>query len=332
MHTAMTRTLGRSEIKVSALGMGCWAIGGPFSAPDVACGYGYIDDEESSRAIRRALELGVTFFDTADVYGCGHSEHILGQTLGKQRQQVLIATKFGNQFDEATRMITGGLDDPQTHVRRACEDSLRRLQTDYIDLYQLHMGDYDLERALEVREILEQLVEEGKIRFYGWSTDDAERARLFAQGEHCIAIQTQFNLFESFPDVLEVCREYHLACISRGPLAMGLLSGKYTSQEQIGPEDVRQSQLFWNYFNSERLPILLDHLEKVRDILTSDGRTLVQGALGWLWARSECAIPIPGFKTLKQVEENAAAMQYGPLSQRQMSQIDEILGRKTGDK
>ncbi|GHO62874.1 aldo/keto reductase [Ktedonobacter sp. SOSP1-52] len=325
--TMTRRTLGKSAIEVSALGLGCWAIGGPFSTPDVVSGYGSVDDEESVRAIHRALELGVTIFDTADVYGCGHSERILGQALGKRRHEVFIATKFGNQFDEATRMKTGAMNDPQTYVRRACEDSLRRLQTDYIDLYQIHLGDYDLERALEVREILEQLVTEGKIRFYGWSTDDAERARLFAQGEHCLAIQTQLNLFERHSDVLTVCQDYQLACINRGPLAMGLLTGKYTSRKQIGPEDIRLSQLSWNYFNSERLPGLLACLEQVRDILTADGRTLAQGALGWIWAFNEQSIPIPGFKTVKQVEENVAAMQYGPLSQHQMRQIEEILGR-----
>jgi aryl-alcohol dehydrogenase-like predicted oxidoreductase len=108
---------------------------------------------------------------------------------------------------------------------------------------------------------------------------------------------------------------------------MGLLSGKYASWDQIELQDIRQSQLSWNYFNSERLPGLLRQLDAVREILTSDGRTLAQGALGWLWARSSPVIPIPGFKTVKQVEENVAAMQYGPLSQRQMNQIDERLRR-----
>ncbi|GLV53340.1 aldo/keto reductase [Dictyobacter sp. S3.2.2.5] len=323
----MRRTLGKSAIEVSALGLGCWAIGGPFSSQDVISGYGFVDDEESVRAIHRALELGVTLFDTADVYGCGHSERLLGQALGTHRHQVFIATKFGSQFDEATRTKTGDMEHPHTYVRQACEASLRRLQTDYIDLYQLHLGGYDLERALQVREILEQLVTEGKIRFYGWSTDDAERARLFAQGEHCLAIQTQLNLFDHHPEVLAVCQDYHLACINRGPLAMGLLSGKYTSREQVGPEDIRRSELTWNYFNSARFPELLTRLEQVRDILTADGRTLAQGALGWIWAFNKQCIPIPGFKTVQQVEENVAAMQYGPLSQHQMNQIEEILGR-----
>ena len=331
MRTTMTRTLGRSNIEVSALGMGCWAIGGSFWAGDLPLSYGEVDDAESMRAIQRALDLGVTLFDTAGVYGCGHSERILGQALGKQRANVLIATKVGDQFDEETRRITGGLDDPRLGVRQACEGSLRRLQTDYIDLYQLHFNDYDLERAVEVREEMEQLVAEGKIRFYGWSTDDPERARLFAQGPHCTAIQHTLNIFEDNPAILKVCEEHNLASINRGPLAMGILTGKYVSREQIGREDIRQSEFAWNYFNSERLPGLLQRLDQVHEILTSDGRTLVQGALGWLWARGGHTIPIPGFKTVKQVEENAAAMQFGPLSKAQMDQIDELLGRASGE-
>ncbi|GHO80026.1 aldo/keto reductase [Ktedonobacter sp. SOSP1-85] len=326
MSTVMTRTLGRSGIEVSALGMGCWAIGGPFWAGDLACGYGEVDDVESIQAIQRALDLGVTLFDTAGVYGCGHSERILGQALGKRRANVLIATKVGDQFDEETRRITGGLDDPRSGIRRACEGSLRRLQTDYIDLYQLHFNDYDLEGAVEVREEMEQLVAEGKIRYYGWSTDDPERARLFAQGPHCTAIQHTLNVFEDNPAILAVCEEHNLASINRGPLAMGVLTGKYTSREQIGREDIRLSELSWNYLSSERLPGLLQRLDQVREVLTSGGRTLAQGALGWLWARSGHTIPIPGFKTVKQVDENATAIQFGALNEAQMRQIEELLG------
>lgn len=325
MQAVMTRTLGRSGLEVSALGLGSWAIGGPFWAQGEARGYGQVDDAESQRAIHRALDLGINFFDTADVYGTGHSERILGQALSKRRSSVIIATKFGNLFDEETRQITGTIDRPQTQIRRACEASLGRLQTDYIDLYQLHKGDYALDGAVEVREVLEQLVSEGKIRYYGWSTDDAERALLFAQGVHCTAIQTQLNIFESHPGILSVCEEHNLASINRGPLAMGLLSGKYTSVEQVGQDDIRRTQLEWNYFNNERMTHLLRQLDKVREILTSDGRTLAQGALAWIWARSPSTLPIPGFKTVKQVEENAAALQFGPLTTQQMSQIEQLL-------
>ena len=125
--------------------------------------------------------------------------------------------------------------------------------------------------------------------------------------------------------MLLTCQENHLASLARGPLAMGLLSGKYTLRDQIELQDIRQSQLSWNYFNGERMPGLLRQLDAVREILTSDGRTLVQGALGWLWARSSQIIPIPGFKTVKQVEENVKAMRFGPLSEQQMAEIEKLL-------
>jgi aryl-alcohol dehydrogenase-like predicted oxidoreductase len=131
-----TRRLGRAGREVSALGLGCWAIGGPFMRLGRASGWGDVDDEESVRAIRRALDLGVTLFDTADVYGCGHSERVLGRALGPNRQRVAIATKFGYTFDEVTRTASD-VDVSAAEIRRACEASLRRLGTDSIDLYQL---------------------------------------------------------------------------------------------------------------------------------------------------------------------------------------------------
>jgi len=315
-----TRTIGRSNITVSALGLGCWAIGGPFWRGENPVGWGQVDDAESLRAIQRALDLGITFFDTADVYGCGHSERLLGQALAGKRDKVVIASKFGNIFDEQTRHITGE-DASPTYIRQACEASLRRLNTDYIDLYQLHLGNYDPVKAVEVRETLEALVAEGKIRAYGWSTDNPERARLFAAGPHCTAIQQRLNIFEGNAEVLAICEEFNLASINRGPLAQGLLTGKFTADSQLPADDVRHG---WN-LREGNLAQRLQKLDKLRTVLTRDGRTLAQAALGWLWARSRQTIPIPGFKTVKQVEENAAALSFGPLSQEQMSDIEQLL-------
>ncbi|HEY63968.1 MAG TPA: aldo/keto reductase [Caldilineae bacterium] len=317
-----TRTLGRSGIEVSAMGLGCWAIGGPFYRDGKPVGWGQVDDNESIRAIHRALDLGVTFFDTADVYGCGHSERILGQALAGRRDKVVIATKFGNVFDEATRQIIGADASPE-YIRRACEASLRRLNTDYIDLYQFHIGNYDLEKAPEVRDALEELVAKGKIRYYGWSTDDPERARIFAEGPHCVAIQQRLNIFEGNEETLAVCERYNLASINRGPLGMGLLTGKFTPDSTLPEDDVRRTR-GWNFREGE-VAERLKMLEKLRDILTRDGRTLAQAALGWLWARSEKTIPIPGFKTVQQVEENVGAMRFGPLSDEQMQAIQDLL-------
>lgn len=177
-----TRPLGRSGIEVSALGFGCWAIGGEWQAVDgQPLGWGKVDDEESVRAVRRALDLGITFFDTADTYGAGHSERVLGRALGKRRADAVVATKWGNVFDEDARTLTGS-DDSPAHLRRALTASLHRLGTDYVDLYQFHLSDAVPERAAVLRDACEGLVGEGLIRAYAWSTDDPVRAAVFAEG------------------------------------------------------------------------------------------------------------------------------------------------------
>jgi aryl-alcohol dehydrogenase-like predicted oxidoreductase len=329
MGAIFTRKLGRSSIQVSAMGMGCWAIGGPFWRGDRAVGWGKVNDDESIHAIRRALDLGITFFDTADVYGAGHSERILGRALAGRRDQVVIATKFGNTFDESTRQITGADVSPE-YIRRACEASLKRLNTDTIDLYQFHLGEYDLDQAAVVRDTLEELAAEGKIRHYGWSTDFPDCARVFAEGPNCSAAQFQMNVLDDAPSMVALCEELNLAGINRGPLAMGLLTGKYRTGSKLASDDVRGDRApdWMKYFkDGSPNPEWLKKLEAIREILTSGGRTLAQGALAWLWARSEKTIPIPGFRTVAQVEENVGAMQFGPLSVGQMREIDTILER-----
>jgi aryl-alcohol dehydrogenase-like predicted oxidoreductase len=327
--TTLKRQLGKSGIQVSAMGLGCWAIGGPFWSGDNAAGWGEVDDEESIQAIHRALELGITFFDTADVYGTGHSERVLARALAEQRDQVVIATKFGVTFDEATRQITGPDASPE-YIRRACEASLQRLNTDYIDLYQFHLNDYDPEKAGVVRDELEALVTEGKIRKYGWSTDFPERARVFAEGPNCATVQFQMNVLDDAEPMVALCEDLNLASINRGPLAMGLLTGKYQSGAKLASNDVRgdKSPAWMKYFkDGQPNPEWLQKLEAIREILTSNGRTLAQGALAWLWGRSEQTIPIPGFRTVAQVEENAGAIKCGPLNADQMGEIDALLER-----
>lgn len=298
------------------MGMGCWAIGGPFWKNGQPVGWGNVDDDESIRAIQRALDLGITFFDTAAVYGCGHSERVLGKALSGRREQVVIATKFGQVFDEETRQVKGYDTSPE-RIRQEVDDSLRRLNIDYIDLYQLHVKDVAPEQAVIVRETLEELVATGKIRFYCWSTDAPASARIFAEGPHCTAIQQQLNIFEGNAETLAVCEQFNLASINRGPLGMGLLTGKFSAESQIPNDDVRSRR---PALQEERV-VRLAKLEKIRAVLTQDGRTLAQGALGWLWARSEKTVPIPGFKTIQQVEENAGALRFGPLTAEQMKTI-----------
>lgn len=330
MAKVSPRRLGRSGIQVSAMGLGTWAIGGPFWHGDQPLGWGKVDDEESIRAIRRALELGVNFFDTADVYGAGHSERILGEALEGSRDEVVIATKFGNVFDENTRQILGVNVSPE-YIRKACEASLRRLKTDYIDLYQLHIWSLPEKEAAQVREVLEELRENDYIKAYGWSTDVPECASFFAEKPGCTAVQHELNVLVDAKDMLELCERFDLASINRTPLAMGLLTGKFTQESRLPSDDVRGKEPEWmKYFkNGKPNPEWLKKLELVREILTSDGRTLAQGALAWIWARSERTIPIPGFKTVKQVEENIEAMDFGPLRKDQMRQIDEILGERS---
>ena len=222
----MIRKLGRSGIAVSAMGMGCWAIGGPFWSGDTPHGWGEVDDGESIRAIQTCIYMGINFFDTANVYGAGHSEMVLARAIEGCRDKVIIATKFGSTFDEKTKQTTGSDASPEG-IRQACEESLRRLNTDYIDLYQFHINNFPVSEAQGVRNTLEDLVREGKIRTYGWSTDFSDRARFFAEGENCSTIQLQLNVLNDNPEVILVCEESDLAAINRGPLAMGLLTGKY---------------------------------------------------------------------------------------------------------
>jgi aryl-alcohol dehydrogenase-like predicted oxidoreductase/DNA-binding transcriptional MerR regulator len=331
----MKRTLGRSGIEVSALGMGCWAIGGPWTFLGAAAGWGEIDDEESIRAIHAALDMGVNFFDTAANYGCGHSERILGKALEGRWDEAIVATKFGYDVDEEKKEVSAYDGDEEqgdlvSRLRADCEASLRRLGTDVIDVYQLHVWGYDLAKAVAVRDALEGLVKEGKIRTYGWSTDRVDAVRLFAEGPGCAVVQQQLNIFDGELEILRACDELDLASLNRGPLGMGLLTGKFTPDSTFTANDVRhRMQWFPGFKDGKPNPDWLKKLEAVREILTSGGRSLAQGALAWIWDVSDRTVPIPGFKTVEQVQENAGAMQYGPLRPEQMVEIDQILERES---
>ena len=325
-----TRRLGRSNLEVSAIGMGCWAIGGPWDWLETdgstgPVGWGHVDDAESIRAIHYALDAGINFFDTAANYGCGHSERILSQAIAGRRDKVILATKFGYIVDEEKRIVSE-TEDVVPRIRQECEDSLRRLKTDYIDLYQFHKGDHEPAKAAEVRDVLEMLVEEGKIRWYGWSTDNPEGARVFAQGPHCTAIQHWLNMIgDTVPEMLTVCEDYDLASINRSPLGMGMLTGKFNLDTTFPANDIRHN---WDS-RSERATRNLRRIEAVRKFFadSGDARTQTQIALAWIWTRSNRTIPIPGFKTIAQVKENIQAMEFSLLSDDQMKKIDEIFER-----
>ena len=318
----MKRTLGKSGIEVSALGMGCWAIGGPWTWHNPGedpwpAGWGAVDDHESERAIHASLDLGINFFDTAANYGAGHSERVLGRALGERREQAVIATKFGHMVNEEQKVVYRDDDQILRKVRADVEDSLRRLQTDYIDIYQLHQGSFAVEPARELMGTLEDLVSEGKIRWYGWSTDLVDRAQVFAEGRHCTSIQFSLNALFDNEEMRVLCEEKQLAGINKDPLNRGILTGKFTPDSTFPKDDIR-SESDWH---SERLVRRLELVEQMREVLTSGGRTMAQGALGYIWALDPRMVPIPGFRSVEQVQQNAAAIEYGPLEPDEVQQL-----------
>ena len=323
---------GRPEIAlftgqtVPRLGFGCWAIGGPYWMDAMPRGWGEVDDAESVRAIHRALELGIRFFDSADVYGAGHSERVLGGAL-KGRDGVFIATKVGNSFDEARKQVIGSNADPG-YIRTACDASLRRLGRDVIDLYQLHIGVLTLEEAEPVRQVFEDLVAEGKIRGYGWSTDDPARSAGWLGHPNFRAIQHDMNIMNPAVESVRLAEANGLISINRSPLAMGFLSGKFKPGHAFDPADIRGSSTPWlKPFKNGRLnPEYVAKLEAVHALLTAGGRTAAQGALGWIWTTSEASLPIPGFRTVEQAEENAGALDIGPLPADTVAEINLVLG------
>jgi aryl-alcohol dehydrogenase-like predicted oxidoreductase len=320
------RDLGtRTGVQVSALGLGCWAIGGPWTFNGEPAGWGEVDDDESIRAIRHALDLGVTLFDTADVYGCGHSERVLGRGLAGRRDDVVIVTKVGNLFDEETRTGSGN-DVSPAYLRRACDASLRRLQIDRIDVYLIHDGIGGPQDVPAVVEVLEELVAAGKVRWYGSSMSDPAIVRAMAEGPHMVAAQHELNVLRGELEALTVAEELGLASLNRTPLAMGLLSGRYRPDTLPADDDVRRNAPWYDFFDEGAMERYLDKIAEARAELTADGRSLVQGALGWIWGRSSATLPLPGFRTAAQVQENVGAADHGPLPRERMERIHAILG------
>ncbi|HEX6361150.1 aldo/keto reductase [Actinophytocola sp.] len=317
------RVIGDRE--VSALGFGCWAVGGPFSDIEgKPLGWGEVDDDESIAAIRRAVDLGVTFFDTADVYGAGRSERVLGRAITGHRDEVVIASKWGNVFDEDTKVLTGA-DQSVEYMRKAIRASLQRLGTDYLDLYQLHIAP-SVDEAEPLADAAEELVKEGLIRGYAWSTDDPERAAAWAGRPGYVAVQHECSVLHDAPEILDLCERHNLASINRTPLAMGLLGRRDRNRPATGA-DIRSAAPEWLRFFADGVPTdeWASKVDALREILTSDGRTLAQGALAWLWARSERTIPIPGFRNIAQAEDNAGALAHGPLRPDQLTEVAALL-------
>jgi aryl-alcohol dehydrogenase-like predicted oxidoreductase len=215
------------------------------------------------------------------------------------------------------------------YIRVACEASLRRLAIDTIDLYQLHLNDYPAERVAPVVATLEALVAEGKIRAYGWSTDFPERIEAMAElGKHCVSVQFERNVLVNGGTMHTTAAKLGLsATINRGPLGMGLLTGKFSAGQQLATSDIRAKTPEWmQYFHDGvPAPALAAKLERVRNLLTVNERSLAQGALAWLLTESSLNLPIPGFRTRAQVRANVAALSFPPLPAEAMAEISRLL-------
>ncbi len=310
---------------VPRIGIGCWAIGGPMYAGDTSLNYGDVDDTVSLAGLRLAHEMGARVFDTAAVYGCGHSEELLGEAFG-DRDDIVIVTKFGATVDTATRQL-GPPDLTNAGIRASVEASRRNLKRDRIDLVLLHVGDVPIDEAGPIFDTLADLRNEGKLDAFGWSTDFADRTRAAAAREGFVAVEHDFNVFTPATELVDVIEGEGLLALSRLPLAMGLLTGKYSRREKLPGNDIRAQQVEWMRFfrEGEASPEYIRRLEALRELLTMDGRSLAQGALAWILARTPAALPVPGFKTEAQVRDNFGTLEKGPLPQRVMNEIDALL-------
>jgi len=316
--------LQNNKLQVSPLGFGSWAIGGEMMMRGVQAGWGEVDDAESIRAIHAALAGGITLIDTAANYGTGHSEEIIAQAIQGRREEVVLATKFGFNVDEAAKTVD--LQTPDAiieNINSECERSLRHLHTDVIDIYQFHMWDFPPERVPELIDKLESLITQGKIRSYGWSTDNIELAHLFATQDNCTTIQHEANVMQPAAEMFALTAETDVVSLIRSPLMMGFLSDKYDNNSVFTDTDIRS-----HWFKPEQIAKIVSNRGKIREILASNGRSTVQGALAWLWATGDQVVPIPGIRTEAQAIENAAAMEFGPLTAEQMTEIEQLLGRE----
>ncbi|NLS12147.1 aldo/keto reductase [Vibrio sp. SM6] len=314
------------DFDVRPLGLGCWAIGGEFWEGNKPLGWGKVDDNASIQAIQFALDNGINFIDTANIYGAGHSEKVIAKAIQGRRDKVILSSKFGFDADEQTKQVLGAFSKPDEIVAM-CDASLRRLNTDYLDIYYFHIGDYDKQEVMVVADTLDDLVRQGKIRSYGWSTDDVDNAQALIKRDHYVSVQFESNVLSPNTAMTKMCEQQGIAGVNRGPLAMGLLSGKYRDGNELSESDIRKVSPDWMLYFKDGKPSkeLIYRLDSIRDILTADDRSLTQGALAWLWANGQRNIPIPGFRTVEQLSQNIAALDKAPMTPDQMAEIQALL-------
>ncbi|SHJ26154.1 Predicted oxidoreductase [Hymenobacter daecheongensis DSM 21074] len=305
-----TRTLGRAGLHVSALGLGCMGMS-EF--------YGQTDDAESIRTLHRAFELGVTFFDTADMYGPFKNEELVGKAFRDRRDKVVLATKFGilrDPNDPTRRGISGR---PE-YVRQACEASLKRLGTDYIDLYYQHRVDPETPIEETVGAMAE-LVKEGKVRHLGLSEAAAATLRRACAVHPIAALQSEYSLWSRDPEdeILPACRELGVGFVPYSPLGRGFLTGQIQRFDDLAPDDYRRHT---PRFQGENFQRNLDLVARIRAIAAEKSCTPGQLALAWVLAQGPDIVPIPGTKRIAYLEENLGALQVH-LTHEDLRHIDE---------
>jgi aryl-alcohol dehydrogenase-like predicted oxidoreductase len=308
--TLPARALGQTGPTVSAQGLGCMGMSFAYGAPDA---------DESVATIARALELGVTFFDTADMYGFGHNEELVGKALAPRRDEVVLATKFGIYLnpDERTRGVRG---DPE-YVRQACDASLGRLGTDHIDLYYQHRPDVTVPIEETVGAMAE-LVEAGKVRHLGLSEASVDTIRRAAAVHPIAALQTEWSIFsrDIEDEIVPLCRELGIGLVPYSPLGRGLLTGAVSSLDELADDDFRRTQ---PRFQGENLDHNLALVAVVREIAAAHGVTPGQVALAWLTAQGDDVVPIPGTKRRTYLEENIGALDVA-LTPDDLARLDDL--------